>query len=78
MTSGFLTVSPRFVTSLHFRAAMYVSLGLSAIGFVIHAIVLYGWAIAYHKMGLEWMCLMALLNFLGVIPYATRVSLSHF
>jgi len=73
LASGGLTVSPRFAKSLHFRAAMYAGLGLSAIGFVIHAIVLYDWKIAYQKMSLGWMCLMALLNFLGVIPYATRV-----
>ena len=54
---------------------MYASLGLSAIGFVIHAIVLYDWEVANRKLGLGWMGLMALLNFLGVIPYATRVSL---
>lgn len=72
LASSFLTVSPPFVKSHHFRAAMYASLGLSAIGFVVHAIVLYGWEVAYHKMGLGWMGLMALSNFLGVVVYATR------
>ncbi|KAH9224532.1 mPR-like GPCR protein [Leptodontidium sp. 2 PMI_412] len=55
------------------RAAMYASLGLSALVFVVHGLVLYGWEVQRQRMGLGWMGLMAGLNLTGAVVYATRV-----
>jgi adiponectin receptor len=56
------------------RAAMYASLGLFAVVFVIHGFYLYGFAIQRKRLSLEWMILMALSNLLGAAFYALRVS----
>lgn len=52
---------------------MYASLGLSALVFVVHGLVLYGWEVQRQRMGLGWMGLMAGLNLTGAVVYATRV-----
>ena len=52
---------------------MYAGLGLSALIFVAHGILLHGWAVQNERMSLDWMALMATFNLLGAIVYATRV-----
>jgi len=56
------------------RALTYLSLGLFAIVFIVHSIYLHGFALQRRRLSLEWMGLMALLNFLGCSAYAFRVS----
>lgn len=56
------------------RAGMYASLGLFAVVFVMHGVYLYGFTFQRRRLALEWMILMALLNFLGAAFYALRVS----
>ena len=54
---------------------MYSALGLSAIVFVSHGLLLHGWEVQKHRMGLVWMGRMGALNLIGAVIYATRVSL---
>ncbi|KAH0155938.1 purine and uridine phosphorylase, partial [Aureobasidium melanogenum] len=54
------------------RALTYLSLGLFAIVFILHGIYLHGFALQRRRLSLEWMGLMALLNFLGCAAYAFR------
>ncbi|KAL8652921.1 MAG: hypothetical protein Q9226_004062 [Calogaya cf. arnoldii] len=52
---------------------MYAGLGLSAVIFVVHGILLHGWALQNHRMSLDWMALMAMFNLVGASTYAARV-----
>jgi adiponectin receptor len=56
-----------------YRTSMYVSLGLSAMVFIIHGLILYGWEIQNHRMGLNYMLTMAMLNLLGAAIYTARI-----
>lgn len=69
------TCTPRFCSPKFraYRAATYSGLGLTGILFVTHGVVLYGWTVQRHRMALDWMALMAFLNFLGAGTYAARV-----
>ena len=69
------TLHPRFrhPTIRPYRAAMYAGLGLSALVFVVHGVLLYGWTVQNQRMSLDWMGLMALLNLIGAVTYASRV-----
>ena len=53
---------------------MYAGLGLSAVVFVVHGLIKYGWEVQNRRMSIDWMGLMALFNFSGAITYAARVS----
>ncbi|KAI5247050.1 mPR-typeG-protein-coupled receptor [Aureobasidium subglaciale] len=55
-----------------FRAAMYASFGLFAVVFVLHGVYLYGFAMQRRRLAVEWMVVMALLNFTGAAFYALR------
>lgn len=70
------TLYPAFIkpTFRAMRAAMYASLGLFAVVFVLHGVYLYGFAVQRRRLALEWMTVMALLNLLGAMFYALRVS----
>ena len=59
-----------------YRALMYACLGLSAIVFVLHGIILNGWSVQNQRMSLDWMILMACLNLVGGAIYAARVSIA--
>ncbi|MCJ1324310.1 hypothetical protein MMC10_000972 [Thelotrema lepadinum] len=61
-----------------YRAAMYAGLGLSAIVFVIHGLVKYGFETQRRHMGVDWMAAMASFNLFGAAIYGIRVSLSLF
>ena len=69
------TLHPRFrhPSIRPYRAAMYAGLGLSAVVFVVHGILLHGWAVQNQRMSLNWMGLMALFNLTGAVIYAARV-----
>lgn len=72
---AFATLHPRFRhPSLRpYRAAMYSCLGLSAVVFIVHGIILDGWEMQNRRMSLDRMGLMALLNFAGAYAYAARI-----
>lgn len=53
---------------------MYACLGLSAIVFITHGVILYGWEMQNKRMSLDRMGLMALLNLTGAYAYAARVG----
>lgn len=63
----------RHPTIRPYRAAMYAGLGLSAVVFVLHGIVLHGWTVQNRRMSVDWMGLMALFNLTGAVIYAARV-----
>lgn len=69
------TLHPKFrhPTIRPYRAAMYAGLGLSAIVFVIHGILLHGWVAQNRRMSLDWMVLMALFNPAGAVIYTARI-----
>ena len=69
------TLHPRFryPTLRPYRAAMYAGLGLSAVVFVVHGILLHGWIEQNQRMSVDWMGLMALFNLTGAVIYTTRV-----
>lgn len=46
---------------------------MSAIVFVIHGLLLYGWNVQNQRMSLDWMILMAVFNLAGAVAYASRV-----
>jgi len=52
---------------------MYAGLGCSGAIFILHAVVIYGWDLAYHRMSLQWLGLMALANVFGTVAHALRV-----
>lgn len=62
--------------SAPYRAAMYACLGLSAVIFVIHGILLHGWPLQNQRMSLDWMAVMATFNLSGATVYAARVCVS--
>lgn len=70
------TLDPRFLgpTFRKYRALMYTCFGLSAILFMTHSILLYGFAVQRKRLAIEWMALMGLLNLLGAVFYASRVG----
>jgi len=72
------TLSPQFRHRRFrpYRAGMYAGLGLSAIVFIIHGLVLHGWEIQNKRMSLGWMGLMSAFNLIGAVAYATRVCRS--
>ncbi len=53
---------------------MYACLGLSAIVFIAHGVILHGWETQYKRMSLDRMGLMSLLNLTGAYAYAARVG----
>ena len=70
------TLHPKFrhPTIRPYRAAMYASLGLSAVGFVVHGILLHGFEVQNRRMSIDWMAWMAAFNLAGATLYAARVS----
>jgi adiponectin receptor len=54
---------------------MYTCFGLSAILFISHSILLYGFAVQKKRLGIEWMALMGFLNIAGAAIYASRVCI---
>ncbi|KAF2159211.1 hypothetical protein M409DRAFT_30350 [Zasmidium cellare ATCC 36951] len=69
------TLHPRFLgpSFRKYRALLYTCFGLSAITFVSHGILKYGFDIQRKRLAIEWMALMGLLNIVGAIVYASRL-----
>ena len=53
---------------------MYAGLGLSAIIFVAHGLLKYGYETQRRHMSVDWMIAMAGFNLLGAAIYGIRVS----
>jgi predicted membrane channel-forming protein YqfA (hemolysin III family) len=72
-----LTLHPAFLgpTFRKYRALMYTCFGLSAILFISHSIVLYGFTMQKRRLSIEWMALMGFLNIAGAAIYASRGSI---
>lgn len=70
-----MTLSPKFrrPTFRLYRTAMYVGLGLSALVFAVHGIMLHGLEVQTKRMSLDRMALMAALNLIGASVYTARV-----
>lgn len=75
--SGYVTIHPRFRTPAYRsrRTIMYVALGLSALIYVLHGIILHGWHAQYLSMSLDWELVTLLVFVFGASTYALRVSL---
>lgn len=69
------TLSPRFCTPQFrsYRAALYTGLGLAALLFVSHGLLLHGYSVQEKRMSLSWMLKMALFNLFGAAAYALRI-----
>ncbi|KAH8695326.1 putative hemolysin-III channel protein Izh2 [Talaromyces proteolyticus] len=78
-TIGFICtlvcVTPRFRTPewRPFRAAMFVSMGLSGLVPVLHGLWLYDIEQMTYQIGLDWLLLQGFLYILGATIYAARV-----
>ncbi|KAK6595303.1 hemolysin-iii channel protein [Botrytis cinerea] len=74
------TLLPPFRTPFFrpYRTLMYAALGLSAVIFIVHSIVLYGVALQYKRLSLGWIAGMAGLNFLGALAYSLRIPEKYF
>jgi adiponectin receptor len=70
-----VTLTPMFrhPTLRLYRTAMYASLGLSAMVFITHGLIIHGWEIQNHRMSLTYMLITAMLNHLGAVVYAARI-----
>jgi adiponectin receptor len=68
-------IIPRFRTPgwRPFRAAMFVSMGLSAVFPIVHGLLLYGVERMTLQIGLGWVLLQGFLYILGATIYAARV-----
>lgn len=69
------TVSPRFSNPgfRKWRAVTYAGLGVTGVVFVLHGVLLNGVTVQKRRMSIDWMVLMAGLNFVGAAAYAARV-----
>lgn len=57
---------------------MFAGLGLSALIFTCHGIMIYGWKTQNDRMSLDWMGLMGLLNLVGATIYSARVCVLEY
>ncbi|TGO39102.1 hypothetical protein BHYA_0060g00130 [Botrytis hyacinthi] len=70
------TLLPPFRTPFFrpYRTLMYAALGLSAVIFIVHSIIIYGISLQYKRLSLGWIVGMAGLNFMGALAYSLRIS----
>ncbi|TGO84005.1 hypothetical protein BPOR_0563g00030 [Botrytis porri] len=76
LTLALFTLLPPFRTPFFrpYRTLMYAALGLSAIIFIVHSIIIYGIALQYKRLSLGWIAGMAGLNFVGALAYCLRFT----
>ncbi|TGO19419.1 hypothetical protein BTUL_0004g00550 [Botrytis tulipae] len=74
------TLLPPFRTPFFrpYRTLMYAALGLSAIIFIVHSIIIYGISLQYKRLSLGWIVGMAGLNFVGALAYSLRIPEKYF
>jgi len=53
---------------------MNTRFGLSALVFVTHGLIEYGWDMQKHRVALQWMAVMATFNLLDAGTHAARVG----
>lgn len=53
---------------------MYAALGISAVVFIVHGVLRYGWVVQNARMSLNWMMLMGTLNPVGAVIHSKRVK----
>lgn len=58
------------------RVGVFVGFGASALLFVIHGLIVYGYEMQKDRLALSSMAWMALMNLIGAIVYVVRVSIS--
>lgn len=70
-----VTLTPKFrhLTFRVYRTAMYASLGLLAMAFIAHGLIIHGWQTQNHRMSLTYMLITVMLNLLGAIVYVARI-----
>ncbi|KAH6705252.1 mPR-typeG-protein-coupled receptor [Leptodontidium sp. MPI-SDFR-AT-0119] len=69
------TLSPKFrhLTLRLYRTVIYASLGLSAVVFITHGLIIYGWETQNRRISLTYILIAAMLNLLGAIVYVVRI-----
>ncbi|KAF5867439.1 putative hemolysin-iii channel protein [Botrytis fragariae] len=74
------TLVPPFRTPFFrpYRTLMYAALGLSAVIFIVHSIIIYGIALQYKRLSLGWIVGMAGLNFVGALAYSLRIPEKYY
>ncbi|TGO25162.1 hypothetical protein BPAE_0086g00270 [Botrytis paeoniae] len=74
------TLLPPFRTPFFrpYRTLMYAALGLSAVIFIVHSIIIYGIALQYKRLSLGWIVGMAGLNFVGALAYSLRIPEKYY
>ncbi|KAF7912667.1 uncharacterized protein EAF01_001688 [Botrytis porri] len=80
LTLALFTLLPPFRTAFFrpYRTLMYAALGLSAIIFIVHSIIIYGIALQYKRLSLGWIAGMAGLNFVGALAYCLRIPEKYY
>ncbi|KAK8121488.1 hypothetical protein PG999_005608 [Apiospora kogelbergensis] len=75
LSCAILTLDPHFASPKFrsWRACFYAGFGLSSIIFVVHGLLVYGWAVQKSRMWLVWMGWMATSNLVGAAIYAARI-----
>lgn len=78
LACAMFTMNPRFSQPRFrkWRATMYVVFGFLSTFFIMHGLVIYGWATQSRRMSLDRMAWTAIFNLIGATAYATRASLS--
>ncbi|KAF7895029.1 hypothetical protein EAF00_006843 [Botryotinia globosa] len=74
------TLLPPFRTPFFrpYRTLMYAALGLSAVIFIVHSIIIYGISLQYKRLSLGWIVGMAGLNFVGALAYSLRIPEKYY
>ena len=69
------TLIPKFPhpTFRKYRTAIYASLGLLAMAFITHGLLIHGWEIQNHRMSLIYIFITVMLNLLGAVIYTARI-----
>jgi adiponectin receptor len=52
---------------------MYILLGLSAMVFITHRLIIYGWEIQNHRISLNYILIITMLNLLKAAIYTARI-----
>ena len=72
-----VTLLPKFRTPEYhsWKVAIYTSLGLTGLVFIIHGLVVFGWETQNRRLPLLWVAGMAVTNLVGALIFAARVSI---
>ncbi|RIB08273.1 adiponectin receptor protein 1 [Gigaspora rosea] len=75
IATTFLAVSPKFRHPQFrwFRTSLFLSLGLSAVIPLTHAVILYGIELCFFVISLKWLLLTGILYIIGALIYGARI-----